>query len=413
LDQSLEELDADLRRRGGRLFRFFGEAEDVIGQLLEKRLVDAVYFNRDYTPFSRLRDDAIMHISGKYGAHAVETADALLQEPGACLKADGTPYTVFSPYFRKSASLPVTAPQILERKNFGTDALEGEAQEERYRPFLNEGVLGPYSGGRKAALSILGNLRGFQGYAVDRDFPAKSKTTTLSAHLKFGTCSIREAHVAATRDLGTAHPLLRQLYWRDFFTHVAANFPRVFGRAFLEKYDNIQWEEDPKLLQCWMEGQTGFPIVDAGMRQLNATGFMHNRVRMIVASFLCKDLQLDWRAGEKYFATKLVDYDPCVNNGNWQWAASTGCDAQPYFRVFNPWLQQKKFDPDASYIKRWVPELQDLTPSQIHRLGDQRTSLLKGYPEPVVDHNVARISAVEKYAAAVGLQERERKDLND
>ena len=189
-------------------------------------------------------------------------------------------------------------------------------------------------------------------------------------------------------------PLLKQLYWRDFFTHVAHFSPHVFGHAFNQHYEHIKWQGNMHHFKRWCQGMTGFPIVDAGMRQLNATGWMHNRVRMIVASFLVKDLHIDWRMGEQYFAIKLVDYDPAVNNGNWQWAASTGCDAQPYFRIFNPWLQQQKFDPTCAYIKQWVPELAKLSPAHIHTWDKTAVQPAKPYPKPMVDHAVVSKEAI-------------------
>jgi deoxyribodipyrimidine photo-lyase len=188
------------------------------------------------------------------------------------------------------------------------------------------------------------------------------------------------------------------LYWRDFFTHVAYHFPGVFGNAFHERYNEIEWENDAGKFEAWCRGETGFPVVDAGMRELNTTGWMHNRVRMIVAGFLVKDLYVDWRWGEKYFAQRLVDYDPSVNNGNWQWAASTGCDAQPWFRIFNPWRQQEKFDPGCLYIKQWVPELEKYGPEIIHRLYRPDTRV-KNYPEPIVDHKPASSAVKEIYAS--------------
>ena len=192
-------------------------------------------------------------------------------------------------------------------------------------------------------------------------------------------------------------PLIKQLYWRDFFTQVAYHSPFVFGQPFHEKYSKLPWSNSEKAFTAWCTGTTGFPIVDAGMRELNATGFMHNRVRMIVASFLTKDLHIDWRKGERYFAQQLVDYDPAVNNGNWQWCASTGCDAQPYFRIFNPWLQQKKFDPQCIYIKKWVPELQKILPLTIHTWYKEDSPPIKNYPRPMVDHGVESKKAKELY----------------
>jgi deoxyribodipyrimidine photo-lyase len=208
----------------------------------------------------------------------------------------------------------------------------------------------------------------------------------LSAHNKFGTCSIREVYYIIAETFTHEHALIKELYWRDFFTHVAWNFPHVFGNSFHSKFDKLKWSKNLKTFKAWCNGLTGFPVVDAAMRQLNKTGFMHNRARMIAASFLTKDLHIEWRLGEQYFAQKLVDYDPAVNNGNWQWVASTGCDAQPYFRIFNPWLQQKKFDPECEYIKRWVPELKDLSPAQIHSWYNPKQKAPADYPKPIVDH---------------------------
>ncbi|MCM2325813.1 MAG: DNA photolyase family protein, partial [Candidatus Woesearchaeota archaeon] len=249
-------------------------------------------------------------------------------------------------------------------------------------------------GGRKEGLKILSSLGRFAGYSEDRNYPSRELTTKLSPHNKFGTLSIRETYYEITRQLGEFSVLLNELYWRDFFTHIGYFFPHVFGHAFKNKYDNIKWKDDELKFKAWCEGKTGFPIVDAGMRELNSTGFMHNRVRMITASFLIKDLHIDWRKGEKYFATKLIDYDPCVNNGNWQWAASTGCDAQPYFRIFNPWLQQERYDYECRYIKRWLPELKDIGYKSIHNIKNEP---VKGYVSPIIRHDIEKDIALEMY----------------
>jgi deoxyribodipyrimidine photo-lyase len=198
--------------------------------------------------------------------------------------------------------------------------------------------------------------------------------------------------------LGEHSELIRSLYWRDFFTSIALYFPHVFEGAFHSKFDKLKWSDDKSLFRLWCEGKTGFPLVDAGMREMNATGFMHNRVRMVVGSFLTKDLHINWRWGEKYFAQTLIDYDPAVNNGNWQWVASTGCDAQPYFRIFNPWSQQRKFDPDCRYIKKWVPELSTLPPEVIHKWYEKDSwTKHPNYSPPVVDHDKEAKIALELY----------------
>jgi deoxyribodipyrimidine photo-lyase len=212
---------------------------------------------------------------------------------------------------------------------------------------------------------------------------------------------VREAYYAIVDALGSEHPLLRQLYWRDFFTHIAYHFPQVFGRAFIDKFAHLVWDNNREYFQAWAEGKTGFPIVDAGMRELNETGFMHNRVRMIVASFLVKDLHVSWRWGERYFAQHLIDYDPCVNNGNWQWAASTGCDAQPYFRIFNPWLQQQKFDADCQYIYHWLPELKGFSTKTIHQWDKKHQPC--EYPAPIIAHAYESQLSKARYKASMSL----------
>jgi deoxyribodipyrimidine photo-lyase len=302
------------------------------------------------------------------------------------LKTDKKPYLVFTVFYNKSKQNPIQKPHTARVHNFFHGTIKCSETENIYHKILadhNKNIA--VNGGHENALKILHNLPDLKDYADTRDIPWLD-TSHLSAHLKFGTISVREVYYAIVEKLGAQHPLLRQLYWRDFFTHIAFHFPTVFGHAFNKKYDSLQWNYNTKFFNAWCNGTTGFPIVDAGMRQLNTTGFMHNRVRMIVASFLTKDLHISWLKGEKYFAQNLVDYDPAVNNGNWQWCASTGCDAQPYFRIFNPWLQQKKFDPDCMYIKKWVPELKNEKPSVIHSWFKDKSPIIRDYPRPIVDH---------------------------
>jgi len=394
-------LDRELRARGSRLYLFEGEAEKVVSGLIRSEAIDAVYLNRDYTPFSRRRDAAIADACRESNAAFVHCGDALLNEPEAVAKKDGGPYTVFTPFFRASRAITARPPRKNVRGDYHRLRIASEAGPAVYGRVLrgrNERLF--RKGGRAEALRILGRLGRLKDYDRTRDLPAVDGTTGLSPHNKFGTISIREFHAAVLKRLGPGHPLLRQLYWRDFFTHVAFNFERVFGRPFYPRYERVTWLDDPRRFRRWREGTTGFPIVDAGMRQLEATGFMHNRVRMICASFLVKDLHIDWREGERYFATKLEDYDPAVNNGNWQWVASTGCDAVPYFRIFNPWLQQKRHDPEAVYIKRWVPELGRAPADLIRRLDRFEGRRPGGYPAPIVDHAVESVKALHMYRLA-------------
>jgi deoxyribodipyrimidine photo-lyase len=398
---SLDELDGELRRRGARLRLFRGEAEKAVASLLRTGGIDAVFANRDYTPFSRRRDAAIAAACRERNVPFIAAGDALINEPEEVAKADGGPYAVFTPFFAAARARGVRAPVAGSPANFWTGALAGEAGPEaleRVRPRQNDALF--RKGGRAEALAVLERIGTLRDYERTRDLPAVEGTTGLSPHIKFGTVSVREVHRAVVKRLGAGHPLLRQLYWRDFFTHVAVHFERVFGRPFRAEFERIAWRRDPGRFARWREGTTGFPLVDAGMRQLEATGFMHNRVRMVCASFLVKDLHIDWREGERWFATRLEDYDPCVNNGNWQWIASTGCDAAPYFRIFNPWLQQRRYDPEAVYIKRWVPELAAAPPEVIHRLDRIEGQRPGGYPAPIVDHAAESVRALALYRRA-------------
>lgn len=377
--QSINDLQQQLQAVDGKLALYHALPEQVIKQLVEQQHIQAVFINRDYTPFSRQRDDQLAAVCKRLGIALHILPDTLLNEPEQAIKNDKTPYKVFSAFYSNAAQFPVALPQVLVKRKFLSATSKFTVDQLGLSP-----VALAIKGGRSQALAILDSLDGCADYRNTRDFPALDTTSRLSAHLKFGTCSIREVYYALIEQLGSQHPLIRQLYWRDFFTHIAYHFPQVFERAFLEKFANLHWDNNPEYFQAWCDGKTGFPIVDAGMRELNATGFMHNRVRMIVASFLVKDLHIDWRWGERYFAQHLVDYDPCINNGNWQWAASTGCDAQPYFRIFNPWLQQLKFDPDCRYIYRWLPELQAF-PAKTLQQWDKKHSACN-YPAPIIDH---------------------------
>ena len=380
--QSISDLQQQLQAEGGKLALYHATPEQVICRVFEQQYIQAVFINRDYTPFSRRRDDEMADVCQQLGISLHILSDALLTEPEQAVKSDKTPYKVFTAFYKNARQLPVTRPQALIKQSFLFP--ESDFIFDQLELLLTESRSSVIQGGRNQALASLDQLNAYADYQLARDFPALNATSKLSAHLKFGTCSVREVYYAIIKRLGSEHLLLRQLYWRDFFTHIAYYFPQVFGRPFLEKFANLHWDNNHEYFQAWSEGKTGFPIVDAGMRELNATGFMHNRLRMIVASFLVKDLHISWRWGERYFAQNLVDYDPCVNNGNWQWAASTGCDAQPYFRIFNPWLQQQKFDPDCRYIYYWIPELKSVSPKTIHQWDKKHSPC--HYPKPIIDH---------------------------
>lgn len=386
--ESLAALDSELRERGSKLYLFHGKTDEVIANLVVQMKLDAVVVNTDYTPFSKARDEKIEKVCKKEEISFLFFHDALLHPPGAVLKPDGKPYLVFTPFYKASVKHEVEKPIRNRHHNF----FKGSIRSSVSMPPLPSSQ-NAFPGGRTECLKILKKLARFSDYTVTREIPSLPGTTHLSAYLKFTTCSVREIYAAIAKTVKPSEPLLRQLYWRDFFTCIAFHFPHVFGESFHPVFDKIHWKSDSSLFRYWCQGETGFPIVDAGMREMNASGYMHNRVRMIAGSFLVKDLHIDWRLGEKYFAQRLIDYDPAVNNGNWQWVAGTGADAAPYFRIFNPWTQQMKFDPDCVYIKKWIPELSSYDPKEIHNWkGDRR------YPAPRIDHKKASKETLSLYS---------------
>jgi len=398
--ESICDLARQVESERGSLCIFEGRPEAVVENLIVDQDLDAVFVNRDYTAFSRARDAAMKKLCEQKGVAFHASSDALLHEPGDVLKEDGKPYTIFSHFLRKTRSIPVRSVNSARVNNLSDYRIAFEDREQVENELADQNALIAVRGGRSRALEALANLHKFAAYKIERDhYSAKSATTRLSAHNKFGTCSIREVYHSVVSQLSAEHQLVVELLWRDFYSHIAFFFPHVFRSPFYPKYDALSWDNAAQKFDAWRAGQTGFPIVDAGMRELNATGFLHNRVRMITASFLIKDLHIDWRWGERYFAQNLVDFDRVVNNGNWQWCASTGCDAQPYFRIFNPWLQQKRYDPDCTYIKRWIPQLRAFAPILLHSPNKLAKTRIPGYPTPIVDHAAEAERAKETYRA--------------
>ncbi|MCB0318226.1 MAG: deoxyribodipyrimidine photo-lyase [Bdellovibrionales bacterium] len=396
--ESLVDLDEALSKHNKRLFYFYGEAEQVIEKLLKEIKPGALFVNSDYTIFSQKRDAKIKSICETSKTDFVSLDDALLCPPGSVLKDNKQAYTVYTPFYRKAlSSVEIRKPKTNKFTNFYSKPIKSEISDPLKKIKFKKNNQQYVSGGRTTGLQLLKSLKNLGDYKDQRNFPAVSGTSKLSPHHKFGTISIRETYHYAKKHFGQDSTFISELYWRDFFSHIAFFNPHVFKGSFRKEYDNLDWENDKRLFDFWCQGQTGFPIVDAGMRELLNSGFMHNRVRMIVASFLTKDLLISWRWGERWFAKHLLDYDPAVNNGNWQWAASTGCDAQPYFRIFNPWLQQKKFDPDCEYIKKWVPELRQFSAKQIHGLLLEKNQMPAIYPCPIVDHDIRRDDAIDMF----------------
>jgi deoxyribodipyrimidine photo-lyase len=388
LISSLKDLEKKLINKKAKLYLFWGEPEGIILDCIQKLKVDSVIVNRDYTPYSINRDKKIELLCKKQKIKFYSFDDALLNPPERTLKANGKPYTIFTPFFKNALQFEIKKPKINNFSNYFSKTINFAKNSTIYKKILPK-HLNMANGGRSNAISILKNLKEFTHYEKERDYPALNKTTKLSSHLKFTTCSPREVYYAICKQLNSHSELIRSLYWRDFFTTIAFFYPEIFKGAFYKKFNKLKWNDNKSNFKLWCDGKTGVPIVDAGMREMNKTGFMHNRCRMITASFLVKDLHINWQLGEKYFAQTLIDYDPAINNGNWQWAASTGCDSQPYFRIFNPWLQAKKFDPKCLYIRKWIPELNELSNQEIHSwyLVKNQQKCQK-YPIPMVDHSL-------------------------
>ena len=373
----LSEIQTELQKIGSTLLVKYGTPEEILPALLNEYDVAGIYTNHDYENYAHERDGAVREFANSEGADFYTFKDQVIFEKDEILSGAGTPYTVFTPYSRKwkekvDESYLKSYPTEDYFSNFlKTDLIQMPTLKEMGFEAVGE----PFPN-KEVRESLVKN------YAEQRDFPSIEGTSRLSIHLRFGTVSIRELARKAQK---LSETWLNELIWRDFYFNILHHFPHVGeGHAFRKQYDQIEWRNNEEEFQKWCEGKTGYPIVDAGMRQLNETGFMHNRVRMITASFMIKHLLIDWRWGEAYFAKKLLDYEFSSNNGGWQWAAGSGCDAAPYFRVFNPTLQTQKFDKNLEYIKKWVPELNSFD-----------------YPEPMVVHEFARKRVLEVYQKAL------------
>lgn len=396
LCEAVEELDAALKEKGSELHIQTGRADDVLLRLINNYAPAVVSWNKDYTPFSIKRDEELRALLNRHGISCIEKDDVTLHAPGTVLTKEGKPYSVYTHYRIAAESLARPEPVPL-KKDATFDRHEGgEDMSTICAQLIEEKRTLRTQGGRSVALELLEDLKENKTYAADRDYPSIEGTSLLSAHIKFGTVSIREVYDYAKKNMPNPTTYLRELLWHDFFTTIAALSPHVYQGAYKKEYDALKWSTDTEAFERWKTGNTGFPIVDAGMRELLHTGYMHNRVRMIVASFLIKDLHINWQWGEKHFAQHLTDYDPAVNNGNWQWVAGTGCDASPWFRIFNPWIQQEKFDSNALYIKTWIPELKDLPAKEIHApQSDKRAET--GYPAPMCDHKEEAAETKRRY----------------
>jgi deoxyribodipyrimidine photo-lyase len=378
--ETVGSLQKQLEKYNTSIEIFYDKPVPVFSSLTEKYSIGTVFTNEDYEPYAGERDSRIKNLLKKSGIEFKSFKDQVVFSKAEVLKDDGAPYTVFTPYSNRWKLLLGTKQGFFLKLYPVEKYLENVFRHsERSMPSLAS--MG-FSSSEQEFPSPEPDTALMRHYAKDRDYPGLDGTSRLGIHLRFGTISIRQLTAHAIK---FSPVFLNELIWRDFYHMILYHFPSVGkGHAFKPAYEKIKWRNNEKEFARWCEGKTGYPMVDAGMRQLNETGFMHNRVRMVTASFLTKHLLIDWRWGEAYFAEKLLDFDLASNNGGWQWSAGCGCDAAPYFRVFNPAVQQKKFDPDGRYIRRWLPDLQE-----------------PDYPEPLVEHAFARDRAIKAYQKAV------------
>ncbi|MFM7104558.1 MAG: cryptochrome/photolyase family protein, partial [Flavobacteriales bacterium] len=368
IHRELCHIDSELRRLGSSLHVYHGRPIEIWQMLAASGEISEVFCNRDYEPYAMDRDKAVHELLESKGIKMTGRKDHVIFEKGDVLKDDGKPYTVYTPYSKKWKTKLLAEPSVLREEtatgNFEKNLNGRIPTLEELRFHENKKINIPP---REFPQEIV------RQYHLQRDLPAIMGTSRLSVHLRFGTVSIR---TLVQKAIENNEKWLNELIWRDFYHMILYHFPHSANASFKPAYDHIEWLNNEQQFQCWCEGNTGYPIVDAGMRELNATGFMHNRVRMITASFLTKHLLIDWKWGERYFASKLLDFDLASNVGGWQWAAGSGCDAAPYFRVFNPTLQTEKFDPHYRYIQKWIPEW------KTH------------YCSPIVEHSFARNRAI-------------------
>jgi len=370
-------LKKELETYGSTLKIYSGTPVDVFHDIIKNYAIHSVYANHDYEPYGIERDHTLKEFFHSKDIAYKTFKDIVIFEKDEITKADGSPYTVYTPYSKKW----LAEYHQNELISNNCEILADNFYKIPADPFTSICTLGFKRIAEDFPKNVI-NKRIIKTYHLTRDFPGYLSTTRIGIHLRFGTISIRQlANTAAKLN----YTFLNELIWREFFMQILYHFPFVTERSFKEVYDHIQWKNDEQEFAKWCEGKTGYPFVDAGMRELNQTGFMHNRTRMVTASFLSKHLLIDWRWGEAYFASKLLDYELSSNNGNWQWAAGTGCDSAPYFRIFNPISQQKKFDPKGKYISAWLPEYG--TPD---------------YPTPIVEHDFARKRCLDSYKKALG-----------
>ncbi len=379
--EQLKSLQEQLKAKSSSIKVLYGNPQQAFKTVLKDYKVHGVYTNHDFEPYAKIRDDQVARLLRKSDIQLHTFKDHVIFEKSEVVKSDGLPYTVFTPYKRKWLEVLNSNGEGSKSKyfrSFPSIKFNNYNKTKHRMPSLKKIGFVPTKISFPSK-TVSQNI--IKSYDKNRDYPALNGTSKLGIHFRFGTISIREK---ARKAILLNETYLSELIWRDFYAQIMYHFPHVVGSAFRAKYDKIPWRDNKKEFKAWCEGKTGYPLVDAGMRELNATGHMHNRVRMVTASFLTKHLLMDWRKGEAYFAEKLLDFDLASNNGGWQWASGSGTDAAPYFRIFNPSSQLKKFDKDLIYVKQWVPEYGT-----------------EAYPEPIVDHKEARERCLATYKAAL------------
>jgi deoxyribodipyrimidine photo-lyase len=400
---SLDELSGEISRMGGKLHIFYGNTVSILEQLIKEWHIDLVAFNRDYTPYATQRDQDISQMCVRRNMLCKTFVDYYLFEPGEIVNSQGRPFRIFTPFYDAEIhrAKEIKHPKSTRKYNGLTNGsssslLSLKTIREKILPNENPNIL--VHGGRVAGIKCLKRaLSNLGKYGKTRDYMIL-ETSRLSAYLKFGCLSIREVFHAFVNKYGLKSEIIRELIWRDFFAHLLFFYPKEsIGHSYDPKYRKIPWKHNVGAFQKWCKGLTGVPIVDAGMRELNATGYMHNRARMIVANFLTKTLLIDWRWGEQYFAQHLTDYDIASNTGNWQAIAGGGAYQTAYFRIMNPWIQSAKFDPDAEYIKKWIPELREVPTKDIHKWYTACENYKKIYPKPIADYDIQKKIVLDMY----------------
>lgn len=396
--ESLEDLSQQIRKQGGELKTFYGDNEKVVADCIKTFDINIVAFNLDITPYARIRDDQIVKLCQKMKVFVTYDHDYYLHEPGSIKSGSGEPYQKFTPYYETASKIKVESPKSLRKlplkssDNHIPNKITLELAMKKFIGKENPDIL--VHGGRTKALKQMRiSAKNIKHYSQTRDELSKP-TSQLSAYIKFGNISIREVFYAFKSN----HAFIRQLYWREFYSGILYEFPHVLGHSLKPKYNKINWHHNKRLFDAWCKGETGFPLVDASQRQLLATGWTHNRGRMISSSILIKILLIDWREGERFYAQHLVDYDVANNNGGWQFSAGSGADSQPYFRYFNPYTQSKDHDSNCEYIKTWIKELRDVPNDAIHNWDTEWEKYQEcGYPKPIVDYKEQREKSIELY----------------